>query len=116
MSTLEQITKLIDAGYNKAEIAELLAAETQEKAEDKQPEQTAAAGSEAQTTTTKENVTETQNANASNDRIDEAIAKMEKLAESLAKISIMNSQQPERESQDDFLAKIINPYYNKEEK
>lgn len=113
MSTLEQITKLIDAGYNKAEIAELLAAETQEKAEDTQPEQAAAAVSDAETITTKESAV---TPDANTDRIDAAIAKMEKLAESMAKISIMNSQQPERESQDDFLAKIINPYYNKEEK
>lgn len=103
MSKLEQITKLIDAGYNKAEIAELLfEAQPEEPTTDKQPEQTE---SKSEPTPVQDE---------SINKIDEAIARIDKLAESMAKMAILNSQQPARETTDDFLAKIINPYYKEE--
>ena len=96
MGTLEQITKLIDAGYTKDEIAQLF---TEEAAKEQPaPEPTQEAAPEPKEP----------------DRIDAAIAKIEALADSVAKLAIMNSQQPPREGTDEFLARMINPHYGKE--
>lgn len=102
MGTLEQITKLIDAGYTKDEIAALFAQEVKEEQApaDPEPAQPAPAEPEAK--------------QEEPDRIDAAVAKIEKLADSIAKLAIMNSQQPARESTNDFLAKIINPHYGED--
>ena len=93
MGTLEQITKLIDAGYTKDEIKELFTEEAKVQQPALEQQQEAAPKSKEP------------------DRIDAAIAKIEALADSVAKLAIMNSQQPPRESTEEFLAKMINPHY-----
>ena len=99
MGTLEQITKLIDAGYTKEEIVALFKGETKEEA----PADPAPEVEEPKETK--------KDPEASTEKLDAAIEKMDKLAESLAKLAIMNSQQPAREGTQEFLAKIINPHY-----
>ena len=113
MGTLEQITKLIDAGYTKDEIAELFAQEAKEQAPaDPKPAQQA-----------QQPQADTQPAPADPqlaqqptgfEKLDAAINKMNELADGIAKLAIMNSQQPARESTNDFLAKIINPHYGED--
>lgn len=113
MGTLEQITKLIDAGYTKDEIAALFAQEAKEQApadpkpveQPQQPEtqlqaQPQPAPADPQL--------------AGFEKLDAAINKMNELADGIAKLAIMNSQQPARESTNDFLAKIINPHYGED--
>ena len=104
MGTLEQITKLIDAGYTKDEIAALFAQEAKEQApEDPKPEQQAQEQADTQPM---------QQPNGF-EKLDAAINKMNELADGIAKLEIMYSQQPARESTNDFLA-IINPHYGED--
>ena len=106
MGTLEQITKLIDAGYTKDEIVALFKGETKEEApanpapaeETKKDPEPPAAAAQPQSV----------------DKLDAAIDKMDKLADSIAKLAIMNSQQPAREGTQEFLAKIINPHWGED--
>ena len=116
MGTLEQITKLIDAGYTKDEIAALFAQEAKEQApaDPKPTEQP-----QAQPAQQAQPQTQPQQAPADQqptgfEKLDAAINKMNELADGIAKLAIMNSQQPARESTNDFLAKIINPHYGED--
>lgn len=102
MGTIEQITKLIDAGYTKDEIVALFTQSGQQTDDTaKNTDQSDKAADPAPSPTEP-------------DRLDMAISKIEKLAEGVAKIAIMNSQQPPKQSTDDFLATIINPKFGKE--
>lgn len=102
---IEQIIKLIDAGYSKDEIAALLSAEASPAA----PEEQAAAADPVPAEVKKADP-------KADSKIDEAIYKLEKLSENMAKIAIMNSQQPPKEDVHDYLARIIDPTYKKEDK
>ena len=104
MGTLEQITKLIDAGYTKDEISALFTQGVKEEQAPADPEPAQQLQPPAEPEQRQEEP----------DRIDAAVAKIEKLADSIAKLAIMNSQQPARESTNDFLAKIINPQYGED--
>lgn len=98
MSDLDQIIKLIDAGYTKEEISQLLAAApAEEPAEEVKAQPEAPAPEEDPQAVSK---------------IDEAIAKLETLAGHIAKVNLLQTQQPERQSTEDFLASIINPHIN----
>ena len=112
MGTLEQITKLIDAGYTKDEIAALFAQEAKEQAPAdpkpaQQPQQEAQPQAQPQPAPADQQP-------AGFEKLDAAINKMNELADGIAKLAIMNSQQPARESTNDFLAKIINPHYGED--
>lgn len=108
MGTLEQITKLIDAGYTKDEIVALFTQETQTQPQaETQPQPQAQAQPQAQPQPQPQQPT-------GFEKLDEAIAKMDKLADGIAKIAIMNSNQPPQQSTNDFLAQIINPRLGKE--
>ena len=102
---LEQIIKLIDAGYSKEEIAGLMT--NNEPAKD-EPAKDEPKADEPK----KDPAPELQKESA----IDTAIAKLERLSENMAKVAIMNSQQPPKEDINDYLARIIDPTYKKEEK
>ena len=109
MGTLEQITKLIDAGYTKEEIAALFAQEAKEQAPaDPKP----APQPQADPQPAPADPQPAQPAGF--EKLDAAINKMNELADGIAKLAIMNSQQPARESTNDFLAKIINPHYGED--
>ena len=108
MGTLEQITKLIDAGYTKEEIAALFTQEAQPQAQaETQPQAQPQTQPQAQPQAQPQQLT-------GFEKLDEAIAKMDKLADGIAKIAIMNSNQPPQQSTNDFLAQIINPRLGKE--
>lgn len=109
MGTLEQITKLIDAGYTKEEIVALF---TQEAQPQTQP-QTQPEAQQPQAQPQTQPQAQAQQLNGF-EKLDEAIAKMDKLADGIAKIAIMNSNQPPQQSTNDFLAQIINPRLGKE--
>ena len=111
MGTLEQITKLIDAGYTKEEIVALFAQETQTQPQ-AQPQTQPEPQPQAQPQTQPQPQQPQQPTGF--EKLDEAIAKMDKLADGIAKIAIMNSNQPPQQSTNDFLAQIINPRLGKE--
>ena len=101
--SIDQIIKLIDAGYNKEEIASMM---QEQEAQDNpvQPEESKPKAQEEPNTAPAQQP----------DKMDILIGKMDKYMEDMAKLAIMGSQQPARESTQDFLAKIINPQYGKE--
>ena len=111
---LDQIIKLIDAGYSKEEIAAMAkpaGAEPKEPVGGKPKEP---AGNEP-----KEQAKEPANPgsiDATIAKLDSLSAKLDKYAESMAKLAIMNTQQPPKQDINDFLASIINPHYNEEVK
>lgn len=103
MGDLEQILKLIEAGYSKSEIADLM----------KKPE------TEQQEPETVQQEPETAQPQETS-RIDEAISKLEKLGDNMAKLgdnmaklAIMTSEQPPKQELNDYLASIIDPTYKK---
>lgn len=107
MEKLEQIIKLVDAGYTKEEITNLLngsVAAVQDTAELPAELQAEPAVEEPKKAEP-----------AADSKIDDAIAKLEKLSENMAKLAIMNSQQPPKEDIQDYLARIIDPTYKKKE-
>ena len=114
MGTLEQITKLIDAGYTKEEIAALFAQEAKEQApadpKATQPQPPTQPQADQQPAPADPQPAQP----AGFEKLDAAINKMNELADGIAKLAIMNSQQPARESTNDFLAKIINPHYGED--
>lgn len=112
---LDQIIKLIDAGYSKEEIAGLMTNNEPAKDEPKADEPKAnepKANEPKANEPKKDPASEPQKESA----IDTAIAKLERLSENMAKVAIMNSQQPPKEDINDYLARIIDPTYKKEEK
>lgn len=114
---LEQIIKLIDAGFSKEEIAAMAKPagnEPKEPAESEPKEPKEPAGGEP-----KEPSKEPANPgsiDATIAKLDSLSAKLDKYAESMAKLAIMNTQQPPKQDMNDFLASIINPHYNEEVK
>lgn len=100
---LKQIMKLVDAGFTKEEIMSMeTSAEAQAEIQEDAKNEAPAKVKEKEETKEPENT---------GSKIDEAIAKLDKLTDKMAKVAIMNTQQPERASVDDFLASIIDPTY-----
>ena len=111
---LDQIIKLIDAGYSKEEIAAMAKPAGAEPKEPVGGEPKEPAGNEP-----KEQAKEPANPgsiDATIAKLDSLSAKLDKYAESMAKLAIMNTQQPPKQDINDFLASIINPHYNEEVK
>ena len=103
--TFDQIMKLLDAGFTKAEIMELNG--TPEPAPQPEPEHAPQPEPEPQP----EPAPAPQNDQAA------ILAKLEELNQTIIRSNINNSKQPDTESVDDILATIIRPTFkNKEEK
>ena len=111
---LDQIIKLIDAGYSKEEIAAMAKPAGAEPKEPVGGEPKDPAGDEPKETA-KEPVNPG-SIDATIAKLDSLSAKLDKYAESMAKLAIMNTQQPPKQDMNDFLASIINPHYNEEVK
>ena len=97
--TFEQLIKLLDAGFTKAEIMALNGTPAPAPAPQPEPEPEPAPAPAPQ-----------------NDQA-AILAKLEELNQTIIRSNINNSRQPETESVDDILATIIRPTFkNKEEK
>lgn len=98
MADLEQILKLIDAGYTREEIQNLMkpAEAVKEEPQKEEPPKEEPENKDSLT------------------KIDEAIAKLDRLGEAIIKLNINGSNQPTQENYEDMLAKIIDPNYGKE--
>ena len=111
---LDQIIKLIDAGYSKEEIAamaKLAGNEPKQPSEPKEPSEPKQPAEPKQPEEPKNN-----SIDATIAKLDSLSSKLDKYAESIAKLAIMNTQQPPKQDMNDFLASIINPHYNEEDK
>ena len=107
--TFEQLMKLLDAGFTKAEIMELNG--TQEPAPQPEPEPEPEPAPQPEQEPQPEPAPAPQNDQAA------ILAKLEELNQTIIRSNINNSRQPETESVDDILATIIRPTFkNKEEK
>lgn len=107
--TFEQLMKLLDAGFTKAEIMALNG--TQEPAPQPEPEPEPAPAPQPEPEPEPEPAPAPQNDQAA------ILAKLEELNQTIIRSNINNSRQPETESVDDILATIIRPTFkNKEEK
>lgn len=113
MGDLEQILKLIDAGYSKTEIAELL-----KKPDEMQKDEPEKKNKPQEQPEKKDKPQEQPELT----KIDEAISKLEKLGDNMAKLgdnmaklAIMTSEQPAKQELNDYLASIIDPTYKKGE-
>lgn len=107
--TFEQLMKLLDAGFTKAEIMALNG--TQEPAPQPEPKPEPAPAPQPEQEPQPEPAPAPQNDQAA------ILAKLEELNQTIIRSNINNSRQPEQESVDDILATIIRPTFkNKEEK
>lgn len=102
---IEDIIALTNAGWSKEEILRMSELE-QKEPENKEPEQ-----KEPEQKESEKKETET----PKDDKMAEILQKLEQISSGIQKGAIRDSQQPQRESVEDALAKIINPYIDKEE-
>lgn len=102
---IEDIIALINAGWSKEEIIRMSELE-QKEPEQKEPEQ-----KEQEPKEPEKKEPET----AKDDKMAEILQRLEQISSGIQKGAIRDSQQPQRESVEDALAKIINPYIDKEE-
>lgn len=102
---IEDIIALTNAGWSKEEILRMSELE-QKEPEKKEPEQ-----KEPEQKEPEKKETET----PKDDKMAEILQKLEQISSGIQKGAIRDSQQPQRESVEDALAKIINPYIDKEE-
>ena len=113
---INDIFKLIDAGFTKEEILKLASMKVTINAGDTKPAEPTPAPAEdtpapAEPTPAPAEPTP---APAEDTRLDDVIKGLQKVTETMQKTALQNTRQPEPESVDDILAKIINPTYNKE--
>jgi len=105
--TFEELIKLLDAGFTKAEIMALNGTPAPAPQPDPEPEPAPAPQPDPEP----EPAPAPQNDQAA------ILAKLEELNQTIIRSNINNSRQPETESVDDILATIIRPTFkNKEEK
>ena len=112
---LNDLLELTRAGWSKAEIMQLFGSAKNEKQDieditEDTPEDTPKESVEAP----KEPV-EAPKPSLTDQKVDELIAKLDKLSSGIQKGNLRGSRQPVQESVEDALASIINPYLNKEE-
>jgi len=113
--TFEQLMKLLDAGFTKAEIMALNG--TQEPAPQPEPEPAPQPEPEPAPQPEPEPEPEPEPAPAPQNDQAAILAKLEELNQTIIRSNINHSKQPETESVDDILATIIRPTFkNKEEK
>lgn len=107
--TFDQLMKLLDAGFTKAEIMALNG--TPAPAPQPEPEPEPAPAPQPEPEPQPEPAPAPQNDQAA------ILAKLEELNQTIIRSNINNSRQPDTESVDDILATIIRPTFkNKEEK
>lgn len=94
---VNDILALTKAGFTKDEILQLASVPTEAAPEE--PKEEAPAPKE-----------ETKEEPAVDTRIDDVIAKLEKLSSGMEQLAIKTSRMPERDTADQALARIINPY------
>ena len=102
--TIDEILALTKAGFTKDDIMKLgagLDLESKENNENDEP---------SETRSEKPKSDPQDPASAKEDKIDDVIAKLEKLSSGIESIALKSTQMPERETADDALARIINPY------
>ena len=102
---IEDIIALTNAGWSKEEIIRMSELE-QKEPEQKEPEQ-----KEQEPKEPEKKEPET----PKDDKMAEILQRLEQISSGIQKSAIRDSQQPQRESVEDALAKIINPYIDKEE-
>ena len=98
---VQDILALTKAGFTKDEILQLASIPTEAAPEE--PKEEAPAPASAPKEETKEEP-------AVDTRIDDVIAKLEKLSSGMEQLAIKTSRMPERETAEQALARIINPY------
>lgn len=96
---VQDILALTKAGFTKDEILQLASIPTEAEPEEPKEEAPAPAPKE-----------ETKEEPAVDTRIDDVIAKLEKLSSGMEQLAIKTSRMPERETAEQALARIINPY------
>lgn len=105
---LDEIMKLTEAGWTKDEIIALAGIErAQEAPKEEAPKE------EAPKEETPKEETPKEDPNAS--KLDSIISKLESITSGIQAANIRGSRMPERETAEEALARIINPYLNKEE-
>lgn len=97
---VQDIIALTKAGFTKDEILQLASIPT-DQAEPKEPKEEAPAPAPKE---------EPKEEPAVDTRIDDVIAKLEKLSSGMEQLAIKTSRMPERETAEQALARIINPY------
>lgn len=109
--TFEQLMKLLDAGFSKAEIMALNGTPAPAPQPEPEPEPDPAPAPQPEPEPQPDPAPAPQNDQAA------ILAKLEELNQTIIRSNINNSRQPETESVDDILATIIRPTFkNKEEK
>ena len=96
---VQDILALTKAGFTKDEILQLASIPTEAVPEEPKEEAPAPAPKE-----------EPKEEPAVDTRIDDVIAKLEKLSSGMEQLAIKTSRMPERETAEQALARIINPY------
>lgn len=96
---VQDILALTKAGFTKDEILQLASIPTEAAPEEPKEEAPAPAPKE-----------EPKEEPAVDTRIDDVIAKLEKLSSGMEQLAIKTSRMPERETAEQALARIINPY------
>lgn len=102
MLKLNDIMKMVDAGFTAAQIQELIKMEQPEDAQAAQPEDAQAA--QPEDTIAREAVDA-----AINDKIDRLTENIDKLGQLVIMNNINSSNMPQSETVDDILAQVINP-------
>lgn len=109
--TFDQLMKLLDAGFTKAEIMALNGTPAPAPQPEPEPEPDPAPAPQPEPEPQPDPAPAPQNDQAA------ILAKLEELNQTIIRSNINNSRQPETESVDDILATIIRPTFkNKEEK
>ena len=111
---IEDIIALTNAGWSKEEIIRMSELE-QKEPEQKEPEQKEQKEPEQKEQELKEPEKKEPDT-SKDDKMAEILQRLEQISSGIQKGAIRDSQQPQRESVEDALAKIINPYIDKEEK
>lgn len=106
---IEDIIALTNAGWSKEEIIKMSELE-QKEPEKKEPEQ-----KEPEKKEPEQKEPEKKEPEQKEDKMAEILQRLEQISSGIQKGAIRDSQQPQRESVEDALAKIINPYIDKEE-
>ena len=119
---IEDIIALTNAGWSKEEIIRMSELEQKEpeqkepeQKEQKEPEQKEQKEPEQKEQELKEPEKKEPDT-SKDDKMAEILQRLEQISSGIQKGAIRDSQQPQRESVEDALAKIINPYIDKEEK
>lgn len=98
---VQDILALTKAGFTKDEILQLASIPTDQAEEPEEPKEAPPAPAPKE---------ETKEETAVDTRIDDVISKLEKLSSGMEQLAIKTSRMPERETAEQALARIINPY------